>query len=108
MDICYDPPRDLQDAAPAIEIMTVLADLPPQALINKPTLAKLFKRHPSSIDRAVQRGELPPSVALLNEQVWTVGCILDHLNARLEAARKTAVETTRRLQSLRPGQGGLS
>ena len=99
---------DPHEAGPGLELMTTLAELPKDAIISEQQFAQLFQRHITSVKRAIQRGELPPSVPLFNEQVWTVGVILAHLNARLEAERKTAVETTRRVQHLRPGQGGRS
>jgi hypothetical protein len=89
-----------------MEIMTTLAALPPHALISEHKLAELFRRHVTSVKRAVQREELPPPVALFGDNVWTVAVILEHISARLEAARKDAAQTTRRVQHLRPGQGG--
>lgn len=108
MNISESPsPRESQNVGPDVEIMTALAMLPRDAIISEQQFARLFRRHITSVKRAIQRGELPPSVSLLNEQVWTVGFILAHLNARLEAECKTAIETTRRVQHIRPGPGGL-
>jgi hypothetical protein len=89
-----------------MEIMTTLAALPPHALISEHELARLFKRHVTSVKRAVQRGELPPPVPLFGLNVWTVEAILEHISARLEAERTAAAQTARRVQHLRPGQGG--
>jgi hypothetical protein len=99
-------PQEPQEVEPDMEIMTALAVLPPHALISEHQLAELFRRHVSSVKRAVQREELPPPVALFGANVWTVAVILDHISARLEAARKDTAQTARRLQHLRPGQGG--
>ena len=101
-------PREPQEVEPNMELMTALAVLPKDAIISEQQFAQLFRRHITSVKRAIQRGELSPSVPLLNEQVWTVGVILAHLNARLEAERTAAVQTARRIQQLRPGQGGRS
>ena len=89
-----------------LHIMTALAALPPHTLISEHQLAQLFGRHVSSIRRAIQRGELPPSVPLLNDHVWTAGVLWEHISARLETARKAAAQTVRRLHDFRPGQGG--
>ena len=99
-------PAELQEAEPGLNIMTALAELPPHTLISEHQLAQLFGRHVSSIRRAIQRGELPPSVPLLNDHVWTAGVLWEHISARLETARKAAAQTVRRLQDFRPGQGG--
>ena len=69
----YPSPDEPQEAEPAMHIMTALAELPPHTLISEHQLAQLFGRHVSSIRRAIQRGELPPSVPLLNDHVWTAG-----------------------------------
>jgi hypothetical protein len=95
-----------QEADHGLELITTLAVLPKDAIISEQQFARLFRRHITSVKRAIQRGELPPSVPLLNEQVWTAGVILAHLNDRLEAERKKAGESLRRVQQLRPGQGG--
>jgi len=86
--------------------MTALAELPPYALISEHQLAQMFGRHVSSIRRAIQRGELPPSVPLLNEHVWTAEALWKQMSARLDAAWQAATQVVRRLQDFRPGQGG--
>jgi hypothetical protein len=100
------PPPEPQDAEPDLEIMTALAVLPPQTLISEDKLAQMARRHVTSVKRAIQRGELPPPVPLFGANVWTVAAILEHISARLEAERKAAAQTARRVQHLRPGQGG--
>ena len=102
----YPSPDEPQEAEPAMNIMTALAELPPHALISEHQLAQLFGRHVSSIRRAIQRGELPPSVPLLNDHVWTAAILWEHISARLETARQAAAQTVRRLHDFRPGQGG--
>jgi hypothetical protein len=89
-----------------MELMTELASLPPRTLISEHKLAQLFQRHVTSVKRAIQRGELPPPVPLFGANVWTVEAILAHISARLEAEQTAAAQTARRVQHLRPGQGG--
>jgi len=98
--------REAQEVEPDVEFMTALATLPPQALISEYKLAQLAGRHVTSVKRAIQRGELPPPVPLFGANVWTVAAILEHISARLEAERTAAAQTARRVQHLRPGQGG--
>jgi len=100
------PPPEPQDAEPDLEIMTALAVLPPQTLISESKLAQMAGRHITSVKRAVQRQELPPPVSLFGTNVWTVAILLEHISARLETARQATAQTARRLQGLRPGQGG--
>lgn len=99
-------PEEAQEAIPGLHIMTALAALPPHTLISEHQLAQMFGRHVSSIRRAIQRGEVLPTVPLLNDHVWTAEVLWEHMSTRLEAARQAAAQTVRRLQDFRPGQGG--
>ena len=101
-------PREPHDIEPDAEFMTALAVLPPLTMISENKLAQMAGRHVTSVKGAIQRGELPPSVPLLGENVWTVAALLEYISARLEAERKTAAQTSGRVQQLRPGQGGRS
>jgi hypothetical protein len=100
------PSLEPQEVEPDVEFITALAALPPQTLISESKLAQMAGRHVTSVKRAIQRGELPPPVPLFGANVWTVGAILEHISARLEAERTAAAQTARRVQHLRPGQGG--
>jgi len=42
------------------EIVQALGEMPPDTIVTEDGLAKLFCRHPVSIRRAAERGELPP------------------------------------------------
>jgi hypothetical protein len=81
-------------------IIRELGDLPPDAVISEEGLGKIFSRHRVSIKRAIERGELPPSVRLFGEPVWTVQALRDHLNQRLEAAKKEAEQFHRRISQM--------
>jgi len=83
-------------------VIRTLGDLPPDAVISEDGLAKLFGRHRASIKRAVGRGELPPSIRLFGEPVWTIEALRDHMNKRLAAADKEASQYQQRLSRLRP------
>src|SRR5262249_47284252 len=99
-------PHEPEEVESGVEFMTALAMLPPQTLISESRLAQMARRHVTSVKRAIQRGELPPPVPLFGANVWTVAAILEYINARLEAERTAAAQTARRVQHLRPGQGG--
>lgn len=81
-------------------IIRELGDLPPDAVIAEVAMAKMFDRHKVSIKRAVERGELPPSVRLFGEPVWTVRALREHLSKRLEAAKKEAEQLQRRISQM--------
>jgi hypothetical protein len=78
-------------------IIRELGELPPATVLSEEALAKIFNRHRVSIQRAVERGELPPSIRLFGEPVWTVQALRDHMNSRLEAAKKEADRLQRRI-----------
>lgn len=65
-------------------------------------MTRLFKRHPVSVKRAVQRGELPPPIRLFGGNVWTVGAITRHFEVRLAEAAKEAERTAQRIAHLSP------
>ena len=69
-------------------IVAELGELKDGAVVFEEALARMFDRHPVSIQRAVQRGELPPPTRLLGRNAWTVGAILRHLEGRQEQAAK--------------------
>lgn len=81
-------------------IIEQLAAMSPDAIIDETALAGIFGRHPVSIKRAIRRGELPPGVRLFGKPSWTVRALLDHLNQRLEAAKKDADRLRRRISTL--------
>jgi hypothetical protein len=86
-----------EDTNSNLGIIRQLGDLPPDTVLSEEALAKLFNRHRVSIKRAVERGELPPSVRLFGEPVWTVQALRDHMNRRLETAKKEAEHLQRRI-----------
>ena len=78
-------------------IIRELGDLPAEAVISEQALAKIFDRHRVSIKRAVERGELPPSVRLFGEPIWTVQALREHLGKRLDEARKESEQLRKKI-----------
>jgi hypothetical protein len=78
-------------------IVTALAELPATAIISEKALADIFSCSPTTIKRAVERGELPLPIRMFAKPTWTVGAIIGHVNARLENARKEHEDEMRRL-----------
>jgi hypothetical protein len=97
-----DPPTvaDDNDAVPGM--IPELGKLSPSTIVTEEGLAQVFRRCPTSIKRAVRRGELPPPMRMFGRSTWTVGAILTHLNKRLETASKEAERQGRRISGLRP------
>ncbi len=85
------------------DVVTLLGELGDGAIITEQGLAKLFGRHPTSVKRAVERGELPPPVHLMKRPVFTAGVIRSHLFRRLEAAAWERIELENTLAKHRPG-----
>ena len=83
-------------------IVAILAEMPPEAIIDEAGLARIFGRHPVSIKRAVKRHELPPGVRLFGKPTWTARAILEHLNRRLDEAKKDAERLAKRISALTP------
>ncbi len=90
--------KEEQSVAPGI--IKELGDLPAETIISEQGLAKIFNRHKVSIKRAVERGELPPSVKLFGEPVWTIKALREHLAKRLDAAKKESEQLQKKLNEL--------
>lgn len=82
-----ETPNDIsgQDLEGVSGVITALGALPPGAIVTEADLARIFKRAPISIRRAIHRGELPPPVELLGAKRWTVGYLLQAFERRLDA-----------------------
>ena len=83
-------------------IVRQLGELGEGAVVFERGLADLFGRHPVSIKRAVDRGELPVPVRLLGQAAWTVGAILRFLEDRQSNAAKEKERTARKIAKLSP------
>jgi hypothetical protein len=81
-------------------IIALLGQLGTGALITEEGIGQLFDRHPDSVKRAVERGELPPPVRMFGQPTWTVGALLDHINNRLSEAAADAERNRKRLAKL--------
>ena len=49
-------------------------------------IAEVFACSKRTIERAVEKGDIPPSVRTFGKQVWSVGAIRSHLKQRLSEA----------------------
>jgi hypothetical protein len=94
--------ESLPDPGELPGIIALLGELKPGAILTEEGVARLFDRHPTSIKRAVQRGELPPPVKLLGQPAWTAGTIVRHIEGRLEKAAREAERMAQKLARLSP------
>ena len=83
-------------------IISQLDELGEGAIIFERGLANLFDRHPASIKRAVDRGELPVPVRLLGQAAWTAGVLLRFLEDRQIQAAKEKKHTANKIAQLSP------
>ena len=83
-------------------IISQLGELGEGAIVFERGLASLFSRHPASIKRAVERGELPVPVRLLGHAAWTAGVLLRFLEDRQAQAAKEKKHTANKIARLSP------
>jgi hypothetical protein len=88
------------DAGPGV--LTGLASLPHDALLDKEALAGVLGCCAKSIERMVRRHELPPPVRFGGRGRWLAGAIMDHFKARADAAAKAQEREVARLRRLGP------
>lgn len=81
-------------------VMTALATHPSGTLVTKEALAQMWNKAQISIDRAIERGELPPPVKMFGKLTWTVDHILQWIDDRLKQAAKEREEQLQKLQRL--------
>ena len=83
-------------------IIATFGELKPGAVITEEGVAFLFKRHVTSIKRAVQRGELPPPCRMFGGNVWTAGALVRHIEDRLQQAAKEMETLAEKVKRLSP------
>ena len=92
-----DQVQQQQEQTEEAGIIRQLGRLEPGALVTEDGLARLLGRHPCTIRRAVDRGELPVPVKMLGKPTWTAAIILRHIETRLAQAQKEAEQEAKRL-----------
>lgn len=97
-----EEPESLNETCQLPGIIRELGELPSGAIVTEEAVARLFRRHPTSVKRAVQRGELPPPCRLFGGKAWTAGTLVRHIEARLELAAKEVERTARKIVQMTP------
>lgn len=83
-------------------VIETFGALNPETIITEEGLARIFHRHPQSVKRAVERGELPQPCKLFGATTWTVGVLVRHFEQRLVDAAKESERQERKVRQLRP------
>ena len=91
-----------QDEESLPGIVEELGTLQPKSLIFEEGMGNMFARHPASIKRAVERGELPPPVRMFGKNAWTAEAITSHITARLDEAAKEREAYEQKVRRLTP------
>ncbi|HEY3324257.1 MAG TPA: hypothetical protein VGP72_27650 [Planctomycetota bacterium] len=81
-------------------VITTLAVLPAQTLIDERALALSFGVTARTVRRMVARHELPPPVRMAGRATWIAGKVLAHVEARAERAARKAQQEEQRLAAL--------
>lgn len=84
------------------EMGKMIGDLPDPSIVSEKDLARWSRKHPTSIKRAIKRGELPVPVRLFGGNVWTVKVLRDHFENRLLEAANDAGKTKQTIQAHMP------
>jgi predicted DNA-binding transcriptional regulator AlpA len=71
-------------------VVTSLADLPGDALVDAAALAAFFQKSVKTIFRRVRQGELPAPMLMGGKAMWIAGAIRAHLAQRQAAAIRAA------------------
>lgn len=96
------PKSDDSDELDLPGVIEELGALPPKSIISEGGVARLFSRHPASVKRAVDRGELPPPVRMFGQSVWTVEVVTEHISSRLAQAAEEREARERKYRKLAP------
>jgi len=83
-------------------VLTELARLPADALLNESAMARIFGVVNRTIRRMVIRHELPPPIRVAGKSMWFAGLVLAHLRAKAELAAKAEEKKLAKLRLLEP------
>jgi hypothetical protein len=83
-------------------VIRELGELGTGAVITEEGMAHLFDRCERSVQRAIERGELPPPTRLFGKKTWMVGTILEHIKGRLQAEAHERDRMAAKIRTLSP------
>jgi hypothetical protein len=73
-------------------VYAALGKLGPNTVITLPGLAEILGKDPSSVRRAIDKGQLPEPVKLLSSPIWTLRVLICHIENRLATAAELAAK----------------
>jgi len=79
-----------------------LALMHPKTLLDKQRLAQLLAVTSRTIQRMVERSEIPPPITFRKRSFWMAGHVLRHIESQVEEAAKEAERMARQYERLRP------
>jgi predicted DNA-binding transcriptional regulator AlpA len=82
-------------------MIDILANKPRDTIVSKTALARVFNVKPRTIQRMVERRELPPPITLAKQSVWLTGRIIEHLNCRAATAEQEIEEMDRKISRMK-------
>ena len=88
VDLAPVEAESLPDPGDLPGVIPEFADLKPDTIITEGGMARIFRRDRSTVKKMVLRGELPPPCRMAGSNIWTIGAIVRHIEARLEEAGK--------------------
>lgn len=92
-------PNTGKDGRPLL--ITKLAEMLRDAIVNEVALAAIFGKTPRTIRRWIERGELPEPFGMGGERMWFAGTVVDWLMAKSNAKQTESgmkLERRRRLK----------
>ena len=91
--------RDIKETA---GILTMLANLPADALVDEAAMGRAFAVSCRTIRRMVDRYELPPPIRIAGKSVWIAGRVRAYINDAAERKEKKAKRAHIRIRQLGP------
>lgn len=85
------------DESPLSDFRITLHLLPDQQIITKKDLANIFGRSVRTIDRMVQRHELPAATSFGGESVWTAGIVKKWVFNMIDESEKQSLADKARI-----------
>jgi len=79
-------------------IITALAELPAEALVDEAALSRAFGVCARTIRRMVVRFELPPPIRMAGRSMWLAGNVIAWLKDMAEHAEKDARKAAERIR----------
>ena len=93
---------EIEHVADLPGVVRELGELGSGTLITEEGIGHLFNRCERSVQRAIERGELPPPTRLFGKKTWTVGAILEHITDRLQAEASERDRMDEKIRTLNP------